>query len=55
MQAVKVLLDSRERLNAEKSDIVKADNNMGTEQQKLDPIQVSWFLIVHLLIITMVT
>ncbi|KAK3219027.1 hypothetical protein Dsin_012997 [Dipteronia sinensis] len=29
-EAVVVLLDSRERLNAEKSDIVKADNNMGT-------------------------
>ncbi|KAK1577805.1 hypothetical protein Q3G72_025020 [Acer saccharum] len=43
-EAVKVLLDSRERLNAEKSDIVKAGNNMGTEQQKLDPIQVELLL-----------
>ncbi|KAK3180364.1 hypothetical protein Dsin_032868 [Dipteronia sinensis] len=43
-EAVKVLLDARERLNAEKSDIVKADNNMGTEQQKVDPIQVELLL-----------
>ncbi|KAK2653082.1 hypothetical protein Ddye_012938 [Dipteronia dyeriana] len=39
-EAVKVLRDSPERLNAEKSDIVKADNNMGTERQKVDPIQI---------------
>ncbi|KAL5823747.1 hypothetical protein ACOSQ4_021647 [Xanthoceras sorbifolium] len=43
-EAVKFLLDSRERLNAEKSDNVKAENAMGTEQQKVDPVQVELLL-----------
>lgn len=46
MQAVKFLLASRERLSTEKSNDlnVKADSNE-EEPQKVDPIQVSCFLL----------
>lgn len=50
MQAVQFLLASRERLSTEKTDdlSVKDGSSSGTretEPQKVDPIQVSWFLI----------
>lgn len=46
MQAVQFLLASRERLTTQKADNVKTDRNeMDTEQQQVDPIQVSGILL----------
>lgn len=50
MQAVQFLLASRERLSTEKTDdlSVKEGSSSGTKEtelRKVDPIQVSWFLI----------
>lgn len=53
MQAVQVLLVSRERLNKEKSSSLNINSDSGTkvtESQEIDPVQVSFnFLVVRLI------